>query len=224
MTQDQINQLLKLQDQIERRSAYLDAKAKALNAQQRRLEAGIVPNMGAADLEANLKNNPNLSSGMVPGNVGAINRVIWPFYFSTQFMTLAPNTTINSGFTITQEAAFIWMSYTKSAYIYNAGATSYTYVDPDQAGATGMAPGLSFTIHDSQSGRDFDNFPINLDGVGNPRFPTIFPKPTMFLPNSNIQISFNNSDPSVTYCPFITAFGYRVRIDDAQNILSLVFA
>jgi len=223
MTQEELNQLLKLRDQVQRREAYLDAKAKALNAQERRLAAGMVPNMGAADLEANLKNNPNLDNGMVPGNVGAINRVIWPFYFTTSFITLAPQTTINTGFTITQEAAFIWMSYTKVVYELTGG-TDYTYVDPDQAGATSIAPGLSFTIHDSQSGRDFDNFPINLDGVGNPRWPTMFPKPTMFLPNSNIQISFNNSDVAKTYCPRITAFGYRIRIDDAQNILSLVFA
>jgi len=223
MTQDQINKLLKLQQQVSSREAYLDAKAKALNAQERRLANGMLPNMGANDLEANLRNNPNLSSGMVPGNVGAINRVIWPFYFTTAFITLAPNTTINTGFTVTQEAAFIWMSYTKSVYELTGG-TDYTYVDPDQPGAAGIAPGLSFTIHDSQSGRDFDNFPINLDGVGNPRWPTMFPKPTMFLPNSNIQISFNNSDVAKTYVPFITAFGYRIRIDDAQNILSLVYA
>lgn len=223
MTQDEINQLLKLRDQIQRREAYLDARAKALNAQERRLASGQVRNMGASDLETNLQNNPNLGSGMVPGNVGAINRVIWPFYFTTATITLAPQTTINTGFTITQEAAFIWMSYTKAVYTYD-GVNTYTYVDPDQPGSTGIAPGLSFTIHDSQSGRDFDNFPINLDGVGNPRWPTVFPRPIMFLPNSNIQIGFNNSDPAITYVPFITAFGYRIRIQDAQNILSLVFA
>jgi hypothetical protein len=44
----------------------------------------------------------------------------------------------------------------------------------------------------------------------------------MFLPNSTVEAIFSNKDAARTYVPFVTFFGYRVRIEDAQNILSTI--
>ncbi len=232
---DKIRQIQRLQNQVAQRSAFLDAREQRIGQREQMLGGGRSSPGGNGQMGRNIggrgqmgmdpsqaSQNPNLCN-LVPGNVGSLNNVIWPFFFSTDFITLVPNTAIKSGFTITQEASFVWMSYTKQVYQFD-GVNAYTYIDPDQPGATGIAPNLSFTIRDSQSGRDFENFPIDLDIVGHPRFPTIYPRPAMFLPNSNVEISFQNSDPAITYVAFLTAFGYRVRIEDAQNILSLVYA
>jgi hypothetical protein len=61
-----------------------------------------------------------------------------------------------------------------------------------------------------------------MDMVGSPQYPSVLPTPMMFLPNSNIEITYTNENASVTYVPFITFFGYRMRVDDAQNLLSTV--
>jgi hypothetical protein len=224
---NKINQINRLQQQIAQRSNYLDARERNIRSREQMLGRNpggggrSGPNQMGVD-PSQMQSNPNLCN-LIPGNVGSINNVIWPFFFSTDFITLVPNTAIKTGFSVTQEAAFVMMSYTKQVYTFD-GVNTYTYIDPDQPGATGIAPNLSFTIRDSQSGRDFENFPIDLDTVGNPGYPTIFPRPSMFLPNSNVEISFQNSDPAANYVAFLTVFGYRCRIQDAENILSLVFA
>jgi hypothetical protein len=58
--------------------------------------------------------------------------------------------------------------------------------------------------------------------VGVPEFPSVLPTPILFLPNSTIEVTYQNDNATDTFVPFITLFGYRVRIEDAQNILSTV--
>jgi hypothetical protein len=95
---------------------------------------------------------------------------------------------------------------------------------PNQPGSAGQAYNLSFTIFDTQSQRNFQNVPTDVNTVGLPRWPTKFPRAMLFLPNSNIQISWTNSDPANIYAPYLIALGYRMRVQDAQNILSLIHA
>jgi hypothetical protein len=161
-----------------------------------------------------------IPNGLIPGNVGAINRIIWPFWFTFSAPELPPNVTSQGFTTITQEAAFVWMAYTKSVFTVNAGV--YTYVDPEQAGANGSTYGLKFSVRDSQSTRVFHNTPLDMDMIGSPQYPSVLPTPMMFLPNSNIEITYANENATTTYVPFITFFGYRIRIDNAQDLLSTV--
>jgi hypothetical protein len=84
-------------------------------------------------------------------------------------------------------------------------------------------PGLQFGIRDGSSSRQFFNTPMEINHYGNPRFPTKLPRPIMFLPRQNVQIQFTNTHPTNRYLPVITGFGYRMRIEDAQNFLSLVY-
>lgn len=189
-----------------------------LNKRQSLLKQGIQPNSNPYDLKQNM--DRALPNGLVPGNVGAINRIIWPFWFTFSAAELAPNVTTQSFTTVTQEAAFVWMAYSKAVYTVSAGV--YTYVDPEQAGASGSTDGLKFSLRDAQSTRTFQNIPLDMDMVGSPQYISTLPTPSLFLPNSTIEVTYTNENATTTYVPFITLFGYRIRIEDANNLLSTV--
>lgn len=214
--------LQQITNAIAQREQFLDSKERLLNEKESFLRQGQIPNTGAQSLQANLKNS--LDDQMMPGNVGSINNVIWPYFLNTVFAPVAPNQTVKNGFTVSQEAAMVIMSFTKTIYIRTLAPEVSTYVDPEVAGANGIAPGLFFTIRDSSSARDYENSPIDLNTCGHPNFPTVFPRPLLFLPNSNIEVSFSNSHATNTYVPFMAAFGYRIRVEDAQQLLGTVFA
>lgn len=167
------------------------------------------------DMEKNLD-----QIGMKAGNVGAINRIIWPFWFTFTAPQLAPNVTSQGFTTITQEAAFVWMAYSKVVFEFSGG--NYSYVDPEQAGASGSTDGLKMAIRDAQSTRNLHNLPVDMDMIGHPQYPSVLPTPMLFLPNSTVEITYANENQTKTYVPFITLFGYRMRIEDAQNLLSTV--
>jgi hypothetical protein len=180
--------------------------------------------LGQVNSAATLKQDLDraLPASLRPGNVGSINRVIWPFFFTFSAPELAPNSASQGFTTITQEAAFVWMSYSKAIYKKTAGPTQYTYVDPNDYAGAGQADGLKFVFKDAQSTRVFHNQPLEIDMVGVPEFPSVLPTPILFLPNSTIEVTYQNDNATDTFVPFITLFGYRVRIEDAQNILSTV--
>lgn len=197
------------------RNVQMEAALKKKSLQRQ----GLPQVSSAASLKSNL--DAALPATMRPGNVGSINRVIWPFFFTFTAPELSPNSSSQGFTTITQEAAFVWMSYTKAVYKKTAGPV-YTYVDPDDYSAVGQTDGLKFTLRDAQSTRTFHNSPLEVDQIGNPQFPSVLPTPILFLPNSTIEITYQNDNAADTFVPFITLFGYRVRIEDAQKILSTV--
>lgn len=226
-------ELQKLQQQVNGLTAIVNSKERSIKLRESQLKQGQrqlngfgrmgSDNNPAANLQANIANSAG--SMLTPGNIGDINSVIWPFYFPTDLLDspLEPNQTFQTGFSVTQEAAFIMMSFSKSVYLVEGEDPdqTWTYLDPDQQNPS--APGLTFTLRDQSSSRQLFNQPIPMDGYGNPRFPTKFPRPVMLLPNQVMQIEFTNSHASNVYYPIITTFGYRIRIDQAQNLLSLVY-
>lgn len=238
--QEKMNQLKQLQNQVNGITSIVNSKEKSIKLRESQLKQNQRQlngmrgfrgmgddgsnNNPASNLQANIADSAG--SMLTPGNIGDINSVIWPFYFPTDLLDspLGPNETFQTGFSVTQEAAFIFMSFTKAVYLVEGEDpdASWTYLDPDQQNPS--APGLTFTLRDGSSSRQLFNQPIPIDPYGNPRFPTKFPRPTMLLPNQVMQIQFTNSHPTNVYYPIITAFGYRVRIDQAQNLLSLVYA
>lgn len=214
-------ELQKLQSQVSSISQALEAKERALNEKESRIRQGQIPINNSKDLERQMAQN--LGPMLAPANLGDINKIIWPYFFTTDStQEIGPNETLQTGFSITQEAAFIMMSFTKTVYESSAG--QWVYLDPNDNSYSSRAPDLTFTIRDGSSSRSFVNRPIELGHYGNPRFPTKFPRPMMFLPNQTVEVSFINSHPSKTYVPSITCFGYRMRIEDAQRFLSLVYA
>lgn len=218
-----MQELSQLQHSVRNMTQIINSKETAVSRQETLLRQGQVPNNSAQQLKYNMSNA--LSPLLQPGNVNDINSIIWPFYFNTDTPdeALGANETFQTGFSVTQEAAFVFMSYTKSVYLAEGEDqnVSYTYLNPDSQPST---PGLTFTMRDGSSSRAFFNTPMDMDLYGNPRFPTKLPRPIMLLPNQVMQISFTNQHASNLYLPKITAFGYRIRIDEAQKLLSLVYA
>jgi len=217
----------KLRGQVSSMANMVEAKERNLSNKESLLRQGQIPTDNPRDVEKNMMRN--LGPMLAPGNLGDINKIIWPFYFTTESpgTPIAPNETFQTGFSVTQEAAFIMMSYTK--VVYNAGtlaapAAVWTYADPNTNTLINRSPGLVYTLRDGSSARQLFNSAIELGHHGNPRFPTKWPRPIMFLPNQVIQIAFTNTDPQNLYVPFITGFGYRMRVEDAQNFLSLIYA
>lgn len=201
--------------------AELQKEAQLLKNAEMRAKGGLVGNDGAKTLQYNIQQG--LDAPFLPGNVGDINRVIWPFWFTSELVTLAPNQAANANITITQEAGFVWMSYTKAVFLEDPGNLgTYIYIDPGQPNASGKSNGLTFTIRDSQSARSFHNIPMNINQSGYWQKPSILVTPQLFLPNSNIEVTWQNNDANNTYRPFISMFGYRLRIDHAKDILGTV--
>jgi hypothetical protein len=179
-------------------------------------------NVSPYELEKNLLNAK--LGNLMPGNVGDINKIVWPFWFTFNAPVLTPGTSSTATFSVSQEAAFIWMSFTKVVFKRTGTAPNWTYtaIDPSDETAAGDADGLKVIFRDSQSSRTFQRNPMPLDAYGSPEFPTVLTTPLMFLPNSTVEAQYSNTDATNTYVPWITFFGYRVRIENAQDILSLV--
>jgi hypothetical protein len=210
-----------LKNQLKSLEAQMNKEAKLLkNAQSMRnngITGGGSPQSVMSDLSSGLPAN------LRPGNLGDINKVVWPFWFTTTDAVVNPNQAVQGNITITQEAAFIWLSYTKAVFLEETGGPGqYQYIDPNQADGAGKSNGLSVLFRDSQSSRQFMNKPIDINQVGYAKFPTVLPTPQLLLPNSNIEFTYQNNTDDLVYRPFITLFGLRVRIEDAQNILSTI--
>lgn len=198
----------------------VDSKERNLKQLESQLRQDQLMTDDARDLERNLF----ASLGpMAPGNVGEINRVIWPFWFSTEMNGegISQNESLQTQFSVTLEASFIVMAIAKT--VYQTNVTPWNYLDPNADGLLGRAPGLTFTLRDSSSSRQFfGKEPIALGHIGNPRFPTMLPRPMLLLPNQMMEIQFQNSHPQNDYLPVLTFFGYRLRLENAQQILSTV--
>lgn len=220
--QQMMQELQAKRNQVDSIKAVVDSKAKRVLELENQLRQGVVPNNSPQQLDYNMRNA--MGPLLAPGNIGEINNVIWPFYFTTDnpLTEIGPDETFQTGYGVTQEAAFIMMSYTKSVYLVEGedDNRTYTYLDPNN---NQFAPGLVFTFRDGSSSRQLFNTPMNIDHYGNPFYPTKFPRPMMLLPNQVFQIAFTNTHSTNRYLPFITAFGYRIRVDQAQNLLSLVY-
>jgi hypothetical protein len=162
-----------------------------------------------------------LPPDMRPGNIGDINNVFWPFFFTFSAPELPPNSGSIGSFTVTQEAAFILMDFKK--VVFKKAGGIYTAIDglnPDQAVCN--ANDLNISLRDAQSTRTFMQIPIAINDIGTAEYPTKLKKPQMFLPNSTIECIYQNSNATETFVPFITMFGYRLRVEDSQSILSLI--
>lgn len=219
---------------------------QAYLAQQRELLQNQVSNLTAAVLKKELdlmkrekeREERMASSGLkehfsalpfylAPGNVGDINNVIWPFWFSTPVVQVPIDSQVPTGITITQEAAFIAVMMTKTIFQRDTtglpvGQARFEYFDPNDPAGTGETEGLRVSFRDATSTRVFVDRTFNVDHIGNPRFPTWLPAPQLFMPNVNVDVIFENAAVQ-EYWASISFYGLRIRIDQAQEILSNVY-
>jgi hypothetical protein len=196
---------------------------KQLESQNRLLRQGLIPNASGAAMAGNLANS--LPPELYPGNVGNLANVIWPYWFPTVPQDplnpgVLPGTSTRISFTVSQEAAFVMLNLVKVVHFDNAGI--WTYKDPDDFNvSTSNENDLSFAMRDSSSTRDFIQSPIPFDAIGDPGNPTPLPTPMWIKENGSIEFFVGNAPGSAfTYFPKIIAFGYRIRTDAYEKILS----
>lgn len=187
-----------------------------LERQNRLLRQGLVPSATPNGVKTNL--DRSLPPELRPGNVGEINKIIWPYWFpSTPVeLELGPGESKRASFTVTQEAAFILTSLVKVVHFDDGGLT--TYIDPNQYDS--YVNDLAFTMRDASSSREFNAQPIGFDQIGDPMNPTPFPTPMLIRENGTIEYLIGNSSSGTTYFPKLIAFGYRIRIDAYEKLLS----
>lgn len=166
-----------------------------------------------------------LSASLAPQNVGQINKVAWPFYYTVDFdlsttpdwPDLTSNTRLTSSFQVSQEAAFLMMGIFRHANDYSDGGD--------------LGP-LTIEYRDRQSSRFFNDSPIPIQMFGKAGYVTYFPVPMILLPNAFFELIMSThlaagitqaTPPGATGKHTFTIMGYRIRIDDAKKVLSSIF-
>lgn len=213
--QAEINHLQNLKRVLRERERSLKAKEMHLNS----------PRTFPVNNVKNLKNSllGALPNFMVPGNVGAINEVTWPFLFQANLdfgtdPSLADNVFARSFYQVDQEAAFLIM-----------GISRAHSSDANNASATADAP-IQIELIDRQSSRRFNNAPIPLQMIGNNSLPSILPVAFYMNPNAALDIVASGIPPAANPVDFtgsgefqLSFFGYRIRTEDAGAVLSTIF-
>lgn len=209
------------------------------NQMQQQLDRRFAPQAGGegnAGRELQQKFASGILSGIQPGNIGDINRVIWPFAFQFQSQNgavadIEPGQSQTLSFTVTQEAGFLMRTISHTTF-RRLGAVApffYEYVDPYFFDESANSPnGLTFSLQDAVSTRLYTG---SLNGrtnqeistLGNANFPKVYPSTVFLLPNQTMILNLTNDSPiSETYRTFVTVWGYRIRLENAQEILSTV--
>jgi len=160
-----------------------------------------------------------LPSYLVPSNIGDYNKVAWPFFQFVSFdfgtdPTYGPSTRQTSGFRVTQEAALVLQGIYRKAYTYDAA---------------GELSALQIRLIDRQSTRQFNDLPIRIQNIGKNSRPTIFPTPMLIMPSAIFDVEVTSwllADEAVTGSGRhdFGFFGYRVRVEDFDKVLSTIFA
>lgn len=157
---------------------------------------------------------------MMPGNVGSYNKVTWPFWYNVNFdfgtdPTWTSSTKSTQSFQVSQEAAFLLMAISRKGYAYST--------------ASELAP-LQFEIRDRQSSRQLNDRAIPLQMIGKKSHPTVLPTAMLIMPNAFIDVNMSSWIPNgVSQASVgsgklqLSFFGYRVRVEDADKVLSSVF-
>jgi hypothetical protein len=166
-----------------------------------------------------------LPDHLMPKNVGHLNHVAWPFYYTVDFdlstttdwPNLTANTKQSSSFQVSQEAAFLMMGVFRHADDYN------------DAGDLGP---LAVEFRDRQSSRFFNDSPIPIQMIGQRGYVSYLAKPMIILPNAFFEITLTttldagvsqNTPNGSTGKHQFTMMGYRVRVEDAHKVLSSIF-
>jgi hypothetical protein len=170
-----------------------------------------------ATLEAQLGSKlPDITSA----GIKDINQVIWPFIFSTGFVKTGGGLKFTEkNITITAEAGFVAVKLIKQVF-EKVGSGDFRLIDPNDYKALQIEE-LKVSISDPQSGRNFFRNPMPIQSIGDSKFPTKLEGRPMILPNSAMKIEFYN-DGTKEYYSNISVVGYRIRIENAQDLLSLV--
>lgn len=219
MDQLTLSQLQHQIDTLTRMKQQLRADERGLRERQALLLSQ--PQVNKTDLRSAL--GQYLPPHLMPGNVGGFNCVTWPFWFSVNF-EFGDDPVIQGGITrqiqtfqVTQEAALLLIGVSRQADSYNT------------AGHLGP---WNITIRDNQSSRQFNDGPIPIQMISaKGGLPTKLPICMLFMPNAIVSCEMGNWLPQGVSMPStgsgshqFTFFGYRIRIEDTEKVLSSAFA
>ena len=160
-----------------------------------------------------------LPQRLLPGNVGQLSEVQWPFYYQINFdlgnlPVIDRNTRQIKSFQVSQEAAFLLMTICRKSYTYDLG--------------NDLAP-LQFEIRDRQSSRVLSDKPVPMQMIGKRGLPTILPTPFLMMPTDFMDVTLSSWLTTTSQTGTASGkiglmfFGYRVRVDQQGQILSSMF-
>ena len=206
-----------IQNQILEERRKIRAKERAFRRSFNRINSKLFNKENEMDLSTKLKQV--LPPHMVPGNVGNVNKVAWPFWYRIEFdfgvnPSWTPATRQVQSFQVTQEAAFLLMAIARKPW--------------DSTTAGDRAP-LLIQFVDRQSSRQFNDRPIPIQNIGKRKDPTILSTPHLIMPNAFIDCTITSVLTSGTMANVgngkheFTFFGYRTRVKDAAQVMSTIF-
>lgn len=178
--------------------------------------------------EANVRRKENSMSNKVPdlltaGSMSDSNKIIWPFTFSTGMMrTNTSKTTDQRILRITAEAGFVALKIIKTIYRRNdlgGGLYSYDYINQAKGE---RAKDLRISWLDTASDRNFQQKPMSINHIGDSFFPTKFLSRPFIMPSSSILFQLDAGSNTEDYFTNISLVGYRVRVEDAKGLFTLV--
>lgn len=195
----------------------LRAQERGIAARERAL-ASQPQVRGGEGLAGHLKSF--LPSRLVPGNVGGINTVVWPFWLTLDFdfgtnPSLTSTSEVMETVQVTQEAA---MLVTEISRVSEAATT-----------AGDLGP-YTVSFRDRQSTRQFQDRAIPLQAIGSKSYATRFPTAMLIMPNAFLEVTMGtwlaagetqNTTGSGKHQ--ISLHGYRIRIEDTEKVLSTIF-
>lgn len=155
---------------------------------------------------------------MLPGNVGALEKVTWPFWYQIEVdfgtnPTYGPNSKLTGSFQVSQEAAFMIGAISRKTFSYSESGE--------------LAP-LQVEFRDRQSSRVLNDAPVTLQTIGKKSRPTILPTPFLLMPAAYFEAQFTSWLPAdqVTVGSGkiqLSFFGYRVRAEDFAQVYSTIY-
>ncbi len=196
--------------QIKNQSSSLSKRQEALRSMPHVASGG--------DLKKNMMKY--IPSHLLPSNVGNINSVSWPFWYSVDFdLGTTPQITANlneeASFQVSEEAAFIMYALSREIQDYDEGGE--------------LGP-LQLEFRDRQSSRYFNNAPVPIQMIGQRSYPTVLPVPMLLMPNAKFEVALTswltgtqNQQGAGNGKIQVTFEGIRIRVADAGKVLSSIF-
>ncbi len=169
--------------------------------------------------------NGSLLTPFSSGNLNDINRIIWPFAFSSDLVLMEANSApIDAPIGISAEADFVATHMTVAVYEVvdlGGGNSTIRYIDRESQDSAMVIQGLKLLLSDSQSTRQWMQNPVNVQRYGDGQRPYYFDEPQLIEKNSNVKVTiFNNS--TRTYILDVVLHGYRIRIEDVKEFYNIV--
>jgi len=146
-----------------------------------------------------------LPSYLMPGNVGHLNQVTWPFWFNVTLdfgsaPVLDQNTNLRAFFKVSEESGLLLTAISRHSVSYTDG---------------GRLGPWALTFRDRQSSRQFNDNPIPFQMIGMRGRPTVLPTPMLLMPNAILQTEMTS---------LLDGTERQATEGDAEHILTFVFS